>query len=152
MGEVKEAPLDDTGVNEDAVRAALMARPDNYKEGEGFECSLWRAMDAACAWFSRSSRLPVDEVRGYVWEWAYRHPKQVVHRWEKAGEAGMVNRLSDSIFRSFRDYKHHKHELPFNHLMGEEALPAVSALFDKRERSQADKAREWAERQGREAC
>ncbi|WP_165218139.1 hypothetical protein [Schaalia sp. ZJ1691] len=102
----------------DDVRDALLHDPGEdlwelpADGGDDFTV-FWRALRKGCVWFSRSSRVPIDEVLGWLWLYVWEHPQRCATKWNAAGEAGLVNYFSDTLFKGFPDYKHHKHEVPF---------------------------------------
>lgn len=74
---------------------------------------LWRAFRKGMDWFCRRSRVPREEVMGWLYLVAWERAQTVASAWNNAGEAGMVNVLSDMLFKSYPDYKHHEHEVPW---------------------------------------
>nr|DAR19434.1 MAG TPA: hypothetical protein [Caudoviricetes sp.] len=75
---------------------------------------LWRAFRKGMDWFCRRSRVPREEVMGWLYLKAFDRAQTVSSAWNKAGEAGMVNVLSDMLFKEYPDYKHHEHEVPWD--------------------------------------
>lgn len=75
---------------------------------------LWRAFRKGMDWFCRRSRVPREEVMGWLYLVAWERAQTVATAWNNAGEAGMVNVLSFALFRDYPDYKHHEHEVPWD--------------------------------------
>ena len=74
---------------------------------------LWRAFRKAMDWFCRRSRIPRREVMSWLFLTAWDRAQTVATAWNNAGEAGMVNVLSDMLFKAYPDCKHHDHEVPW---------------------------------------
>lgn len=102
----------------DRVRELLAIEPpaldDITDTTPGEHAMLWRAFRKAMAWFCRRSRVPRDEVLGWLYLTAWERAQTVSSAWNNAGEAGVVNVLSDMLFKSYPDYKHHEHEIPWD--------------------------------------
>lgn len=75
---------------------------------------LWRAFRKGMDWFCRRSRVPREEVMGWLYLTAWERAQTVATAWNSAGEAGMVNVLSFALFRDYPDCKHHEHEVPWD--------------------------------------
>lgn len=80
----------------------------------GQAAMLWRAFRKGVDWFCRRSRVPREEVMGWLYLTAWDRAQTVASAWNNAGEAGMVNVLSDMLFKSYPDYKHHEREVPWD--------------------------------------
>lgn len=75
---------------------------------------LWRAFRKAMDWFCRRSRVPREEVMGWLCLKAFDRAQYLAGKWNVAGEAGLVNGLSKFLFEGYPDYKHHEHEVPWD--------------------------------------
>ena len=75
---------------------------------------FWRAYRKGMEWFSRRSRVPVEEVMGFLWGRAWDRAQKVSHKWTVAGEAGLVNCFSQILFEQYPDYAHHEREVPWD--------------------------------------
>lgn len=99
------------------VRALLMECPPPLKsiedDASGEHALLWRAFRKGMDWFSRRSRVPVCEVQGWLYLKALDRAHYVADKWNVAGEAGVVNCLSELLFRDYPDYKHRRYEAPW---------------------------------------
>jgi hypothetical protein len=99
------------------VRALLMECPPPLKsiedDASGEHALLWRAFRKGMDWFSRRSRVPVCEVQGWLYLKALDRAHYVADKWNVAGEAGVVNCLSELLFRDYPDYKHRRYEVPW---------------------------------------
>lgn len=90
---------------------ALDAIPDDLP---GQVPMLWRAFRKGMDWFCRRSRVPREEVMGWLYLKAFDRAHYVADKWNTAGEAGLVNCLSELLFRDYPDYKHHEREVPWD--------------------------------------
>jgi hypothetical protein len=101
----------------DRVRELLAVEPpalDAISDDlPGQAAMLWRAFRKGMDWFCRRSRVPREEVMEWLYLVAWERAQTVASAWNNAGEAGMVNVLSDMLFKSYPDYKHHEHEVPW---------------------------------------
>lgn len=102
----------------DRVRELLATEPpalDSISDDvAGEHAMLWRAFRKSMDWFCRRSRVPRDEVMGWLYLTAWERAQTVSSAWNNAGEAGVVNVLSDMLFKSYPDYRHHEHEIPWD--------------------------------------
>ena len=102
----------------DRVRELLAVEPPELDaisdDVPGQAAMLWRAFRKGMDWFCRRSRVPREEVMGWLYLKAFDRAQTVSSAWNKAGEAGMVNVLSDMLFKEYPDYKHHEHEVPWD--------------------------------------
>nr|DAO00141.1 MAG TPA: hypothetical protein [Caudoviricetes sp.] len=102
----------------DRVRELLAVEPpalDAISDDlPGQAAMLWRAFRKGMAWFCRRSRVPREEVMGWLYIKAFDRAQTVSSAWNNASEAGMVNVLSDMLFKEYPDYKHHEHEVPWD--------------------------------------
>lgn len=100
------------------VRELLAVEPPDLEvisdDMPGQAAMLWRAFRKGMAWFCRRSRVPREEVMGWLYIKAFDRAQTVSSAWNNAGEAGMVNVLSDMLFKECPDYKHHEHEVPWD--------------------------------------
>lgn len=99
------------------VRELLAVEPPDLEvisdDMPGQAAMLWRAFRKGMDWFCRRSRVPQSEVMGWLYIKAFDRAQTVSSAWNNAGEAGMVNVLSDMLFKEYPDYKHHEHEVPW---------------------------------------
>jgi hypothetical protein len=51
---------------------------------------------------------------GWLYLKAFDRARYVADKWNVAGEAGLVNCLSELLFRDYPDYRHHENEVPWD--------------------------------------
>ena len=109
--------VDSRVMTADRVRELLAVEPpalDSIADSvPGEHAVLWRAFRKGMDWFCRRSRVPREEVMGWLYLKAFDRAQYVADKWNVAGEAGLVNCLSELLFRDYPDYKHHEHEVPW---------------------------------------
>lgn len=102
----------------DRVRELLAVEPPELDaisdDAPGQAAMLWRAFRKGMDWFCRRSRVPRDEVMGWLHLTAWERAQTVASAWNSAGEAGIVNVLSFALFRDYPDYRHHENEVPWD--------------------------------------
>lgn len=101
----------------DRVRELLAVEPpalDAISDDlPGQAAMLWRAFRKGMDWFCRRSRVPREEVMGWLYLKAFDRAQYVADKWNVAGEAGLVNAFSQTLFENYPDYRHHEHEVPW---------------------------------------
>lgn len=102
----------------DRVRELLATEPpalDSISDDvAGEHAMLWRAFRKGMDWFCRRSRVPRDEVMGWLYLKAFDRAHYVADKWNVAGEAALVNLFSQTLFENYPDYRHHEHETPWD--------------------------------------
>ena len=101
------------------VRELLREGPscplEEIPAGAADESSVfWRAYRKGMEWFSRRSRVPVEEVMGFLWGQAWNRAQTVASAWNAAGEGGLVTSFSNFLFADYPDYAHHEREVPWD--------------------------------------
>lgn len=104
-------------VTADHVRELLAVEPPELDaisdDVPGQAPMLWRAFRKGVDWFYRRSRIPREEVMGWLYLKAFDRARYVADKWNVAGEAGLVNAFSQMLFENYPDCKHHDHEVPW---------------------------------------
>lgn len=109
---------DEYPVTAEHVRELLAVEPPDLEaisdDVPGQAAMLWRAFRKGMDWFCRRSRVPREEVMGWLYLKAFDRAHYVADKWNIAGEAALVNLFSQTLFENYPDYKHHEHEVPWD--------------------------------------
>lgn len=109
---------DSCAMTADRVRELLAVEPpalDAISDDlPGQAAMLWRAFRKGMDWFCRRSRVPREEVMGWLYLKAFDRAHYVADKWNVAGEAALVNLFSQMLFENYPDYRHHEHEVPWD--------------------------------------